>query len=313
MLCILGPTASGKSALSMQLASENPRIEIISMDSALVYRGMDIGTAKPTAAEQQQVRHHLIDILDPVESYSAARFVRDAGTAASEIRGRGNIPIVVGGTMLYYKAYVEGLDDLPSAPLTIRQAISEEAKQVGWPALHQYLSTIDPETAHRLKPTDAQRISRALELFRFTGKPMSVLIAESQPRETQQNAGRESLDVVALMPEDRSLLHRRIESRFHEMLTAGFIDEVSRLKARGDLTPEMPSMRCVGYRQAWEYLDGQISYEDFVAAGIAATRQLAKRQITWLRSFDSIEKIDPLNGGQDGMRAAVAACQARLS
>lgn len=296
----------------MALAAEDPRIELISMDSALIYRGMDIGSAKPTAAEQQQVRHHLIDILDPSESYSAARFVRDAHQAAHEIRLRGNIPVVVGGTMLYYKAYVEGLDDLPSAPLAIRQTIAQEAEQIGWPALHQQLSTIDPQTAQRLQPNDAQRISRALELYRFTGRPMSALIAESQPRQTQDNADREPLSVVALMPQDRSLLHERIASRFHEMLAAGFIEEVRRLKTRGDLTPEMPSMRCVGYRQAWDYLDGKTTYDAFVAAGIAATRQLAKRQITWLRSFQGIEKLDPFDRAGGGIDTALAACRARL-
>lgn len=313
MLCILGPTASGKSALAMALAAECPRIELISMDSALIYRGMDIGSAKPTVAEQQQVRHHLIDILDPTESYSAARFVRDAHQAAQEIRSRGNIPVVVGGTMLYYKAYVDGLDDLPSAPLAIRQAIAQEAEQIGWPALHQQLRAIDPPTAQRLQPNDAQRISRALELYRFTGRPMSVLIAESQPRQTQNNADREPLSVVALTPEDRGLLHERIASRFHAMLAAGFLDEVRQLKTRGDLTPEMPSMRCVGYRQAWDYLDDKITYDAFVAAGIAATRQLAKRQITWLRSFQNIEKVDPFDHTRGGINAALAACQARLT
>ncbi len=297
----------------MALASDHSRIELISMDSALVYGGMDIGTAKPTAAEQQQVRHHLIDIIEPTESYSAARFVHDATQAAIEIRSRGNIPVVVGGTMLYYKAYVEGLDDLPSAPLAIREAIAQEAEQIGWPALHLQLSTIDPDTARRLQPNDAQRISRALELYRFTGRPMSTLIAESQPRQTQDNANREPLAVVALMPEDRSLLHRRIESRFHAMLAAGFVDEVQRLRARSDLTLQMPSMRCVGYRQAWEYLDGQMSFDEFVAAGIAATRQLAKRQITWLRSFQDIQKIDPFDSANGGMDAALAACRARLN
>lgn len=297
----------------MALAAEHPRIELISMDSALIYRGMDIGSAKPTTAEQQRVRHHLIDILDPSESYSAARFVRDANQAAHEIRSRGNIPVIVGGTMLYYKAYVDGLDDLPSAPLTIRQAIAQEAEQIGWPALHHQLSMIDPKTAQRLQPNDAQRISRALELYRFTGRPMSALIADSQPRQTQDNADRERLSVVALMPEDRHLLHQRIASRFHDMLAAGFIDEVRGLKARGDLTSDLPSMRCVGYRQAWEYLQGKTTYDAFVSAGIAATRQLAKRQITWLRSFQDIQKIDPFDSTNGGINAAMAACQARLT
>ncbi len=296
MLCILGPTASGKSGLAMALAPLIARIEIISMDSALVYKGMDIGSAKPTQQERQQVPHHLIDLIDPSESYSAAQFVRDAAQAAREIRARGNIPLMVGGTMLYYKAYAQGLDDLPSAPLSIRQAIAKQAKYSGWPALHATLSTIDPETAARLAPNDAQRISRALELFEYTGKTMSALIADS----AQQRLGgggfypdREPLTVIALEPQDRAVLHQRIADRFHAMLKAGFVEEVRALKDRGDLSLEMPSMRCVGYRQAWQYLEGKTSYDDFVNAGIAATRQLAKRQITWIRSFHDVEKHDP--------------------
>lgn len=277
----------------MALAMHDPRIEIISMDSALVYRGMNIGSAKPSATEQQQVRHHLIDILDPTESYSAARFVRDATQAARDIRARGGVPMIVGGTMLYYKAYAEGLDDLPSAPASIRNAIADEARSIGWPEMHRQLAAIDAITAQRLKPTDAQRISRALELFRATGKTMSELIANSGPRKVQGDGQREKLDVIALMPEDRAQLHQRIAERFHAMLEAGFLDEVRGLKSRGDLRLDMPSMRCVGYRQAWEHLDGRIGYDEFVAAGIAATRQLAKRQITWLRSFQEIQKIDP--------------------
>jgi tRNA dimethylallyltransferase len=313
VLCILGPTASGKSALAMALAAETPGIDIISMDSALVYRGMDIGSAKPTRAEQQQVKHHLIDIIDPQESYSAARFVRDATHAAKDIRSRGRLPILVGGTMLYYKAYMEGLDDLPSAPLGIRQALAQEAERIGWPGLHQQLATIDPETAKRVKPNDAQRISRALELYRFTGKTMTALIRDSQPRDTPETGQREPLHVVALLPEDRAMLHRRIEDRFRAMLDAGFLDEVRALKARGDLTPEMPSMRCVGYRQAWDYLDGKTTFDGFVAAGLAATRQLAKRQITWIRSFHGIEKVDPFLQGNCDLNPVLAACRAGLN
>ncbi len=302
MLCILGPTASGKSALAMAIAQEMPRIEIISMDSALVYKGMDIGTAKPTIRERQQVPHHLIDLIDPLQPYSAAQFVRDAAHAAHEIRARGNIPVTVGGTMLYYKAYAQGLDDLPSAPLSIRQEISTQAKKIGWPALHAKLAQIDPETAARLAPNDAQRISRALELFEHTGKTMSALIAQSAQQRLQEEGfypDREPLAVIALEPQDRAALHTRIAQRFHEMLQLGFVEEVRALKERGDLSLEMPSMRCVGYRQAWEYLEGKISYEDFVNAGIAATRQLAKRQITWIRSFHDVEKHDPFT--DDGL------------
>ncbi len=294
MLCLIGPTASGKTGLAMALADRHPRIEIISMDSALVYRSMDIGTAKPTALERRQVRHHLIDILDPSESYSAARFVHDAVQAAQQITDRGGIPLVVGGTMLYFKAYCEGLDDLPSAPLAIRQAVGKDAEMLGWPAMHTRLSKIDPTTAARLSPSDAQRISRALEVFEFTGKTMSALIAESGPRQTSVNGARPALQTIALLPQDRSLLHKRIEERFKMMVSQGLLDEVRALMKRGDLTPELPSMRCVGYRQAWEHLEGKTSMDDFMAAGIAATRQLAKRQITWLRSFQGLRCIDPL-------------------
>jgi tRNA dimethylallyltransferase len=302
MLCILGPTASGKSGLAMAIATENPRVEIISMDSALVYKGMDIGTAKPTEEERAQVPHHLIDLIDPSESYSAAQFVRDAAQAAREIRARGNVPLMVGGTMLYYKAYAQGLDDLPSVPLSIRQAIASQAKEVGWPALHAQLSTIDPETAARLAPNDAQRISRALELVHYTGKTMSALIAQSAQQRLNEEGfypDREPLAVIALEPHDRARLHARIADRFHAMLQAGFVEEVRALKERGDLTSEMPSMRCVGYRQAWDYLEGKTSYDNFVNAGIAATRQLAKRQITWIRSFHDVEKHDPFT--EDGL------------
>ena len=292
MLCLLGPTASGKSSLAFWLAQEIPEVEIISMDSAQIYRGMDIGTAKPTAAECAQLPHHLINILDPAESYSAARFVRDAHRAAEHIRARGRIPIIVGGTMLYFKALSEGLDDLPTVPAEIRAHIAKEAIAVGWPALHQQLKGIDPETARRLNPNDAQRISRALELYRYTGENMTTLIGRSVARGARQPAG-ERLHVVGLQPEDRAWLHQRIGSRFEQMLAEGFLDEVHALFRRGDLHSGLPSMRCVGYRQAWDYLAGRISYAAFVDAAIAATRQLAKRQITWLRGFSGITRFDP--------------------
>ncbi|MBU3725422.1 MAG: tRNA (adenosine(37)-N6)-dimethylallyltransferase MiaA [Burkholderiaceae bacterium] len=303
MLCILGPTASGKSSLAMSLAQTHPNIELISMDSALVYRGMDIGTAKPSREEQQQVAHHLIDILDPAESYSAARFVADAQQAVAAICGRNKTPVIVGGTMLYYKALIEGLDDLPSAPAEIRNAIGAEALSLGWPEMHRQLATIDPETAGRLNPNDAQRISRALELYRFTGRTMSALIAESHQRESRSQ-GFDHLAVIALMPEDRVWLHERIATRFHDMLKQGFLDEVRTLMQRGDLHPGLPSMRCVGYRQAWDFLSGKTSQGDFVAAAIAATRQLAKRQITWLRGFTGLTLIDP----KTSMRLARDTC-----
>ena len=293
MLCILGPTASGKSSLALSLARRRGDIEIISMDSALVYRGMDVGTAKPSASEQAEIPHHLIDVIDPVESYSAARFIHDAEHAAADIRSRGKVPLLVGGTMLYYKALREGLDDLPSAPASVRDAIAEEARTTGWPALHQQLSDIDIETASRLKPNDAQRISRALELYRFTGKPMSQLIRESAERAPSPLA--EQLITIALMPEDRSLLHDRIAQRFHQMLAAGFLDEMRKLMQDRRLHPDLPSMRCVGYRQAWDHLRGESTFDTFVDAGIAATRQLAKRQITWLRSFPQLIVQDPFS------------------
>jgi tRNA dimethylallyltransferase len=280
----------------MTLAESFSQIELISMDSALVYRGMDIGTAKPTREERQRVPHHLLDLIDPTESYSAARFIQDATQAAQSIRSRGKVPVVVGGTMLYYKAYRHGLDDLPSAPMALREQIAEEAQAMGWPALHQQLAAIDPQTAGRLNPNDAQRISRALELYRFTGKTMAALIQDSSQKrlhardaadrvtdcgsdhEPDHEPDREPLITIALLPEDRAQLHARIAERFHAMLKAGFLDEVEHLKARGDLHLQLPSMRCV---------------EAFVDAGIAATRQLAKRQITWLRSFTGIQCVDP--------------------
>jgi tRNA dimethylallyltransferase len=304
MLCLLGPTASGKSSLAFWLAQEIPEVEIISMDSAQIYRGMNIGTAKPTAAECAQLPHHLIDILDPAESYSAARFVNDARKAAEHIRARGKIPVIVGGTMLYFKALSEGLDDLPTVPAEIRARIAEEASAIGWPALHQQLTAIDPQTAQRLNPNDAQRISRALELYRHTGESMTALIAQSTARGTRQPAG-ERLHVVGLQPEDRAWLHQRIGIRFEQMLAEGFLDEVRALFDRGDLHVGLPSMRCVGYRQAWDHLAGLTSAEAFVDAAIAATRQLAKRQITWLRGFSSITRFDP----RDQMQTARQVCK----
>jgi len=274
------------------------------MDSAQIYRGMNIGTAKPTAAECAQLPHHLIDILDPAESYSAARFVNDARKAAEHIRARGKIPVIVGGTMLYFKALSEGLDDLPTVPAEIRARIAEEASAIGWPALHQQLTAIDPQTAQRLNPNDAQRISRALELYRHTGESMTALIAQSTARGTRQPAG-ERLHVVGLQPEDRAWLHQRIGIRFEQMLAEGFLDEVRALFDRGDLHVGLPSMRCVGYRQAWDHLAGLISAEAFVDAAIAATRQLAKRQITWLRGFSSITRFDP----RDQMQTARQVCK----
>lgn len=285
---LLGPTGSGKSALALEVARHRP-VEIISVDSAQVYRGLDIGSAKPSAAERSAVTHHLIDIRDPAERYSAADFVRDARAAIAAVRARGRVPLLVGGTMLYAKALRDGLSALPAADSAIRAAIDADAQHLGWPALHARLATLDPETAARLAPNDAQRIQRALEVIEVSGQPMSELL-------TQPTPDRPRLDVVALIPADRAQLHRRLEQRFDAMLACGFIDEVRALKQRGDLTPDLPSMRCVGYRQAWAYLDGHGSHAEFRAAAIAATRQLAKRQLTWLRSLAADFSIEAGSG-----------------
>jgi tRNA dimethylallyltransferase len=282
---LLGPTASGKSALAMRLAAEIP-LEIVSVDSAQVYRGMDIGTAKPSAAERAAVPHHLIDIRDPAEPYSAADFVRDATAEIAEIKARGKLPLVVGGTMLYAKALRDGLSDLPSADPDIRERLEAEAREHGWPALHARLAQVDPETAARLKPNDSQRIQRALEIYEAAGRPMSQLIGESK-------APRQRFRAIALLPSDRAGLHQRIEQRFDAMLADGFVDEVRALRARGDLNPDLPSMRSVGYRQAWDYVESRCSFAEFRAAGIAATRQLAKRQMTWLRSMTDAKVVEP--------------------
>jgi tRNA dimethylallyltransferase len=294
-LLLLGPTGSGKSALALELAQQRS-IEIISVDSAQVYRGLDIGSAKPTTAERAAVAHHLIDIRDAAERYSAAEFVDDARSAIAEVRARGNLPLLVGGTMLYAKALRDGLSDLPPASPAIRAALEDEAKSSGWPAMHARLARLDPETATRLSPNDAQRIQRALEICQITGTPMSALLARgagTPPR----------LDVVALVPSDRALLHRRIERRFDEMLRHGFIDEVQVLKRRRDLSPDLPSMRCVGYRQAWRYLDGVGTLAEFRLTAIAATRQLAKRQMTWLRSLAADRVVDPRHDDVLGLLA----------
>lgn len=303
LICIAGPTASGKSAVSMALAKELP-IEIINMDSATIYRGMDIGTAKPDQHERAIVSHHLIDILDPSQSYSAAQFRQDALSCAQAIRARGHLPLLVGGTMLYYKVLSEGIDDLPQANEAIRQDIQAQAETMGWPALHQALKDIDPITAARLAPNDSQRIGRALEVYRATGKPLSSLfgnkIAPSVPTV-----------LVSLEPSDRHALHSRIEQRFDQMLEAGFLEEVQKLHARGDLHPGLPAMRCVGYRQLWDYIDGQCSLAQARTRGIAATRQLAKRQLTWLRSMSARHTIDCLspNVSQQALAVVTAAVE----
>lgn len=284
---LMGPTASGKSVLAMQLAEVLP-VEIISVDSAQVYRGMDIGTAKPAEADRSRVPHHLVDILEPTDAYSAARFREDAIRLVEQIRSRGRLPLLVGGTMLYFKALREGLAELPQANPSIRAEIDAEAAQRGWPALHSELAKVDPQTALRLEPNDAQRLQRALEIFRVTGVPMSRLVqgAPAQPPFASV--------AIALVPEDRALLHARIAARFDAMLENGLVDELRSLKRTHDLSPAMPSMRTVGYRQAWQFLEGAFDLEALREKGVAATRQLAKRQMTWLRSMRGIVPVDPL-------------------
>ncbi|MFZ6649759.1 tRNA (adenosine(37)-N6)-dimethylallyltransferase MiaA [Undibacterium sp. TJN25] len=284
----MGPTASGKTAAALQIAQHIPS-EIISVDSALVYREMDIGTAKPTPDELASVPHHLIDIIDPGESYSVAQFLNDTQRLVKDIQGRGKLPLLVGGTMMYFKALLDGLDDLPPADPALRAELDAEAARIGVPGQHARLATLDPITAARLKPNDSQRIQRALEIIALSGQPMSTLLA-------QQTRAVRPFDMlsIALEPSDRSVLHQRIATRFDTMLEHGFLDEVRALRQRGDLHPNLPSIRCVGYRQAWEYLDGNCTLEDMRERGIIATRQLAKRQLTWLRSIPERIVIDCL-------------------
>jgi tRNA dimethylallyltransferase len=294
-LALAGPTAAGKTAAALAIAQQQA-VEIISVDSALVYRGMDIGTAKPCADELAAVPHHLINIRDPLKAYSAADFVRDTRVLMTDIRSRGKLPLLVGGTMLYFKALWDGLDDMPTASPALRAELAVQAAAQGWPALHAELARVDPLTAARLQPQDSQRISRALEVFRASGQPMSFFqrrIAQTQAAMAAETAPAGLL--ISLEPDKRAWLHQRIAQRFDAMLAAGFLDEVRRLRARADMHPDLPAMRCVGYRQAWTLLDKlntlknptevQQAQHDFREQGIAATRQLAKRQLTWLRSM----------------------------
>jgi tRNA dimethylallyltransferase len=281
-VAIVGPTASGKTSLSLDLA-ERLSGEIVNTDAMQVYRGMDIGTAKPTLAERAAVPHHLIDIRDPREAYSAAAFVTDATRLIGEIRARGALPLLVGGTMLYFKALADGIDAMPAADPAVRAMIEADAATQGWPAMHARLAEVDPVTAARLAPNDSQRIQRALEVWHTSGQPLSQFHATGKAAQTTDRPVCTLL--VSLEPTDRAWLHGRIAERFDAMLAAGFIDEVQALRARGDLDPDLPSMRCVGYRQAWEALDGDFPLTELRERGIAATRQLAKRQITWLRSM----------------------------
>ncbi len=293
-ICLLGPTASGKTGVAVELVQRLP-CDIVSVDSALVYRDMDIGTAKPDAATQASAPHRLIDLIDPTESYSAARFRDDALAAMAEIAARGRIPLLVGGTMLYFKALREGLNALPEADPAVRAELDARGTAKGWPALHAELAEVDPETAARLKPNDSQRIQRALEVYRLTGRPMGEILRQGNEGTLPYRA-----IPLALVPSDRAVLHRRIAERFDAMLAQGFIDEVEGLRARYDLNLNLPSMRCVGYRQAWQYLDGEFGRDELREKGIAATRQLAKRQLTWLRSMDDLRVFDCLSSDLAG-------------
>lgn len=286
----MGPTASGKTGVALELARRFP-MEIISVDSALVYRDMDIGTAKPDAATLAAVPHHLIDIIDPTESYSAAQFRNAALRLMGEIAGRGRVPLLTGGTMLYFKALREGLSDLPAADADTRKSIDAMASRGGWPSVHGALAKVDPATAARLNPNDSQRIQRALEIFFLTGTPMSEHIAVDKHTDAPCR-----MVALALVPGDRAVLHRRIADRFERMLELGLLDELSGLRAKYNLDPALPSMRCVGYRQAWEHLDGNYDLGGLREKAVAATRQLAKRQLTWLRAMPDVSEFDCLAG-----------------
>jgi tRNA dimethylallyltransferase len=311
-IALVGPTASGKTAAALAIAQHWP-VEIISVDSALVYRSMDIGTAKPTAEELAQVPHHLIDIRDPLHAYSAAEFARDATRLMAEIRARGKLPLLVGGTMLYLKALRDGIDDLPTAQPELRAEIEQQALAHGWPALHAELAKVDAVTAARLAPNDAQRISRALEVWRVSGKALSQWFAEAEATRAAQPAL--NMPLLSLEPLDRAWLHARIALRFELMLQGGFLTEMQTLRARGDLHIDLPSIRCVGYRQAWELLDlaqrtdaaPESILPQLHELGVAATRQLAKRQLTWLRGMD--ERIVIACDAPDALAQTLAAVQ----
>lgn len=289
VICLMGPTASGKTDLAIELCQQLNG-EIISVDSALVYRGMDIGTAKPSAKERAAAKHHLIDIREPNESYSAAEFRQDALKLIEQIDSEGKWPILAGGTMLYFKALLFGIADLPPTDDLIREQVAAHLQEKGAPGLHQWLSEIDPESAQRLHPNDPQRLSRAIEVFLISGKPLSQWHKEQQLQQIPY-----PVIQYAIAPQERSVLHKRIERRFDLMLEQGFEDEMRKLMARGDLNLEMPSMRCVGYRQMWQYLSGEFDLEQARYRAVVATRQLAKRQFTWLRSWEDMNWLDSLS------------------
>lgn len=287
LLCLAGPTASGKSAASLAIAEHLP-IEIVNVDSATIYREMDIGTAKPDAQARLAIAHHLLDILDPSQSYSAAQFLTDAQARIKSIWERGNMPLLVGGTMLYFKVLKEGIDQLPSAPPAIRAEIQARALTLGWPALHQALAAVDPITAKRLAPNDSQRIGRALEVYHCSGRALSSFFNKERPPPACTR-------LISLEPSERKTLHERISNRFDGMLDQGFEAEVRALHARGDLNPMLPAIRCVGYRQLWDHIEGRTTLNQARDNAIAATRQLAKRQLTWLRSMSEREVVNCLS------------------
>lgn len=307
VICLAGPTAAGKSASTLALAERWP-LEIVNVDSATIYRGMDIGTAKPSPAEQAQVPQHLLDIRDPAQSYSAAEFRADALRLIDEIRARGRIPLLAGGTMMYYKALRDGLDDLPQADPALRAELEARAARDGWPALHAELARLDPVTAARLAPNDSQRIQRALEICQLSGQPMSALLGRQRAAAGDDD---HRYLTISLEPSERAALHARIEQRFDAMLANGLLEEVRGLHARADLHPGLPSVRCVGYRQMWAHLDGEISLEEAREQGIAATRQLAKRQITWLRAQPERVIVDCL--AADAVAQTIDAVAAALA
>jgi tRNA dimethylallyltransferase len=304
---LMGPTASGKTKLAMEISSRLP-CELISVDSAMIYRCMNVGTAKPNPELLAKVPHHLIDIIDPTQSYSAAQFRQDALALMQDISARGKIPLLVGGTMLYFKALKSGLSDLPEANPQTRAVIDAMAKESGWPTLHRELARLDPATATRIEPNDAQRIQRALEIYYLSGKPMSELIRDNPGSELPYRLIR-----IALIPSDRAILHRHIAQRFDAILEAGLVEEVRDLRHRYSLKPNMPAMRCVGYRQAWQYIEKEYDSKTLRDKGIAATRQLAKRQLTWLRSMNGVREFDSLIPGTekhviDFLRGALEGC-----
>lgn len=307
VICLAGPTAAGKSASTLALAERWP-LEIVNVDSATIYRGMDIGTAKPSPAEQAQVPQHLLDIRDPAQSYSAAEFRADALRLIDAIRARGRIPLLAGGTMMYYKALRDGLDDLPQADPALRAELEARAARDGWPALHAELARLDPVTAARLAPNDSQRIQRALEICQLSGQPMSALLGRQRAAAGDDD---HRYLTISLEPSERAALHARIEQRFDAMLANGLLEEVRGLHARADLHPGLPSVRCVGYRQMWAHLDGEISLEEAREQGIAATRQLAKRQITWLRAQPERVIVDCL--AADAVAQTIDAVAAALA